>query len=498
MQIQYEKNDRLPALAWYADVSGDTVRVLHGDAIECRNNFFVEGAWSGSFSEGNFTDSDWFCGTGAQVFKDKIIFSTPSHVTYGVYSFEKRGGYCLSNSLYLLMSMQKLHYDVNYVNYEIDFNSIIDGINQYSKDLYVLNQNEKEERVRIEYFKNITITNCGEYISTNKKKVYDFTSFDDYYSRLLKDMGHLVENAADKSREHQYGIVTTISKGYDAPCCAAIAHKLGCDTALTFSAEGKYKEDCGSDVARAIGYKNIIEVDANTYANRNDLIEVEYVCSGELGAQISFSSFDHYACGNILLTGERGDSVWGKHAVNRNNEFSFEDMLSHLGSCEHRLWANYISVPMPLYGATSWTSLYDIANSDEMKPWSVSNSYDRPIPRRIIETAGVNRNQFGIEKHGAGFVYKFDWLERIQSRMSPAAAEDFGLYVKQNRKLRYIATVVYLWKFRSLYLRKIGLKLKGITPYEIGKIANPMAPSYLIPWAGQHMIKRYEKIIEGL
>jgi len=395
------------------------------------------------------------------------------------------------------MAMENLHFDVKYINYEVDFNTVMDGINQYKKNIYTLDQNNKKVEIQVEYFKEVTITENEQYISVNKQPVKPFESFDDYNKRLHNDIDLMIKNAADSNRVHQYGCVTTISRGYDAPCCAAVAKKAGCDTAITFCAEGKYKDDCGTEIARCLGYSNIVEVDANSYKQRSDIVEAEYICTGELGAQISFSSFDEWVNGNILFTGERGDSIWGRECDNRNNEFCFMDMLSHLGTSERRLWLNCISVPMPLYGASAWESIYDISNSDEMKPWSTGNHYDRPVPRRIIENAGVAREMFGTEKHRAGFVYKFDWLKRICARMSKPAAVSFQQYVSAHKYLRVISTAVFFWKLRGVYLNQIGIRSKRIDPRSIGKISNPMASSLLIPWAGIIMKEKYLKILKG-
>ncbi len=498
MVFQYKHIENLPPLAWLAEIKGGIVKVIYGSMVEVKENWFVEGAWSGEFGQGDFLEADWFCGTGARNCGDKIVFSTPTHVTYGLYSVENlvEGGYSISNSLYLLMASENLRYDVDYVNYEVDFNTILDGINRYKNRLHVFDATGKEREVRIEYYKEIVISSQGKYESNNKKSTKTFTCFDDYYNRLIGSMRSMVDNAQNSLRSQMYGMVTTVSKGYDAPCCAAVAKKLGCNTALTFRPEGKYKDDCGTDVAKALGYEEVIEVDANEYLSRTDLVETEYICSGELGAQISFCSFDNYVRENILFTGERGDSIWGRFSHNRNNEFCFEDMLSHLGSCERRLWLNYISVPMPLYGASSWTSIYDISNSKEMTSWCVNNNYDRPIPRRIVEQAGVEREQFGVIKHGAGFVYKFDWMNRITSRMSKTTADSFKQFVEQYKKLHVIQSIRFLWKLRGTYMNRIGIRCKTLSVKEYAKIPNPMAARYLIPWAGEHMTKRYKAILE--
>ena len=34
-----------------------------------------------------------------------------------------------------------------------------------------------------------------------------------------------------------------------------------------------------------------------------------------------------------------------------------------------------------------------------MQPYSVGGDYDRPIPRRIVEEAGVGRHKFGMRKN---------------------------------------------------------------------------------------------------
>lgn len=42
----------------------------------------------------------------------------------------------------------------------------------------------------------------------------------------------------------------------------------------------------------------------------------------------------------------------------------------------------------------------------------MNNSYDRPIPRRIIESAGASRGDFGVIKRGAGFfIIMIGWKE---------------------------------------------------------------------------------------
>ena len=92
MRVEYIEKKQLAPLAWAAYVCGDKISVLHGSAVECRENCFVEGAWSGDFPKMDFLSADWFCGTGAHINEDNIVFSTPTHVTYGLYSAKIAGG----------------------------------------------------------------------------------------------------------------------------------------------------------------------------------------------------------------------------------------------------------------------------------------------------------------------------------------------------------------------------------------------------------------------
>lgn len=92
MQLQFTEIKKLPPLAWYAEIKDGIVNVIHGPHVEISDTWFVEGAWSGEFSQGDFIQSDWFCGTGGLLREDKIIFSTPSHVTGGLFVSKFLGG----------------------------------------------------------------------------------------------------------------------------------------------------------------------------------------------------------------------------------------------------------------------------------------------------------------------------------------------------------------------------------------------------------------------
>ncbi len=91
MRIEYEVKDIAP-MSWLAHVKDGIAKVTHGVSVCCEDGYFVEGAWNGDFTKGQFVSSNWFCGTGAEVKNNRIIFSTPTHVTYGLFSAKLAGG----------------------------------------------------------------------------------------------------------------------------------------------------------------------------------------------------------------------------------------------------------------------------------------------------------------------------------------------------------------------------------------------------------------------
>ena len=496
MKLQYKRIHTLPPLAWLAYVNNGAATVLCGSSVECTDDFFVDGAWNGDFANGDFAKSDWFCGTGGRLTDYGIVFSTPSHVTSGLFAASLNEGMLVSNSLHFLCAYADYHFDPQYLNYEIDFNTVLFGIEKSKKEIYTLGKDGLPVDVRVYYYRNIEIDDENRVNISVKPKSAPFTVFADYYDRLCGAIGGMIRNAQDNRRSVWYEPVTTISRGYDAPCCAAIAKKFDCDTAVTFAPIGKYAEDCGVDVAKALGYSHIVERDANAYLQNTKLIEAEAVASGELGTDFQFSVFDDVFHNKLVFIGERGDKVWARKFDSCNDEYAFADFITGIGASERRLWVGYISVPMPLYGAGTWTSIQKLSQSEEMEPWTLHNRYDRPIPRRICEEAGVARELFGMEKHGAGISLRYDWGGRARSRMSETAAKSFSDYVRRHKKAHPAQMLSFFWKAKGIYLGRLGLHLPGEkSVLEKSQIANATEARYLFPWASEVIGDRYKKAI---
>lgn len=95
MQLLYRLIENLPPLAWIAICKYGKVQVFHGNKVECRDDFFVDGTWNGDFTKGDFINAGWFCGTGGRIVEDAVVFSIPTHVVGGLFITPYVGGIVL-------------------------------------------------------------------------------------------------------------------------------------------------------------------------------------------------------------------------------------------------------------------------------------------------------------------------------------------------------------------------------------------------------------------
>ncbi len=510
MRLIYNENTKLPSLAWIASVQDGVATVTHGLKVETMDNFFVEGAWEGDFFTSDFGKAEWFCGTGGVVRGNKITFATPTGMHAGIFLLRNGLRTVLSNSLCLLMAQEGYEFDSCFVGYEEYFNhNILQGIYKYNPKVHVQKDGKVTEEIQMILFRNIVISDDGTVQIDVKPDTKGFDSFEEYYKRLTSTMKKMAENARDDHRKYKYAVTTFISSGYDAATCASVAKECGAEKALTFEAKGKYKNDSGVVAAKYMGYKTVVERDAYAYLNRSDFPEVQSISGGDIGNVISFSTFEEDMRDHLVFSGENGDFVWGKNKSFQtiNDEAHIVWKNSEVGLSESHLHQGYIPVPMTSYGIRHWTDLFRISNSDEMKQWSIGGDYDRPIPRRILEEKGLPRDSFGMKKYGAGFFYAYDWKKRILSRMSPVSAKEFEEYLNEHKNTAPIDLYTkFIWTNKSIFwntmVTKLRLsKLRVVIPdSEVEKrnaVTNPFAARYLIPWAGDHMIRNYKKALEG-
>jgi hypothetical protein len=142
-----------------------------------------------------------------------------------------------------------------------------------------------------------------------------------------------------------------------------------------------------------------------------------------------------------------------------------------------------------------------------MQPWSVGGKYDRPIARRILETAGVQRGTFARRKRAIAIVPEkeggqFRWMTR-------ESLEDFQAFVREtwtpgmSARRRVLETVRQAnllhdrLKFSiELRLKKhlgITAKLPAVIPrdYRFGPRGNTDELALLFQWSVDKLSPRY-------
>ncbi|PYO79107.1 MAG: hypothetical protein DMD67_03560 [Gemmatimonadetes bacterium] len=90
--FRYRELPQLPRLAWLAVLNRDArdVLVYHGSALECRDDWMVEGTWDGEFAIGGFHDSEHFFGSGIRTVDDAVHFVPSSALVNGLFYCERR------------------------------------------------------------------------------------------------------------------------------------------------------------------------------------------------------------------------------------------------------------------------------------------------------------------------------------------------------------------------------------------------------------------------
>jgi hypothetical protein len=105
---------------------------------------------------------------------------------------------------------------------------------------------------------------------------------------------------------------------------------------------------------------------------------------------------------------------------------------------ELRLVAGFIQLPLPFIGARNKPDIVRITESSEMDPWRLGNAYDRPIPRRIAEEAGVPRHLFGQSKLASVVIFP-----RPSIPYGTALRREFYDYLAQEKLMA--RSTVLLW-----------------------------------------------------
>lgn len=163
-----------------------------------------------------------------------------------------------------------------------------------------------------------------------------FKDFADYKQKVVSILEAIRKNATDPMRKMPYGMIGTISRGYDAPSACALVKEVGCDEVFTFVDN---PDDDGTEIAKVLGYRTIHRVDSKEYKKNEKFLEAEALASGEGGA--TFIAFESLYRGKLLIIGNRGDSVYERLHVNENIDLDFHKG-NHLSQASLTIFENML------------------------------------------------------------------------------------------------------------------------------------------------------------
>lgn len=433
-ELQFVRNASLPPLAWCAKLErGSSQAVVElGADVETGSGYFVEGAWNRPFEDPSFTDAEVVLGSAGVLSGGEIVFTPTTHPMERLQSLRLPDRLFVSNSLAYLLAATGSRLDFRYDGYEPDLMSFLRGYRKATKTMPLADG----RRVSIHYHESFAIDRdlAMRFIAPPEPPA--FPSYRSYVDYLDRTVASLHANAVSPARRVAFRPLTTISSGYDSPAGAVLARRIGCDEAVTFAeARTKYAlamndtSDSGEAIGKRLGF-DVETFDRDGYLKSDDFPEAIFLATGNGGDDTVMAGLSGRLRHRMLFTGFTGDSLWAIHshdpALSREYRMRFPS-----GGClqEFRLRESFIHLCVPLLTFTRHDDLERISNSEEMKPWRIGGSYDRPIPRRMAEEAGVPREAFGMEKRAITQPF---WLQRANAdSMSPASLDDFHGFVER-------------------------------------------------------------------
>ena len=310
----------------------------------------------------------------------------------------------------------------------------------------------------------------------------------------------MAANASAPARHKRFGLLSTASSGYDSSTVTVLAKQAGATQVLCFDQARRGLDDSGEPLARTLGLEPVV-VERMAW-KAGTLPEVPFIASDSHGGDVFFRGAESLLSGKVLLTGYHGDKIWAKDCHSALDENIVRGDQSGLSITEYRLRAGMIHCPVSFWGVRQIKDIHRISNLPEMAPWDIPGDYSRPICRRIVESAGVPREMFGMEK-------KATWVLLLRGKdfLSPDSLSDYTTWLRDRRgawiKRGRIPPVInqQLDEFEVTVRKTLGAMGMADPPawYKPALRSTPLirviwrvaeAPShlrrYIFPWALEH------------
>lgn len=397
---------RWPPLGWIAclNTKDRSYRLLYGKHVEVWADGLIEGVWDGDFEQGDFDRTAQIYGSGLRRRGGSLTFVSPGTTTERLWYAGAAGQIYVANSLPLLLAISGYR--------------LRDDVPDYAARATLMSADPAHDTtipahphpVHVVYHHNLVISDQSFPERVPKPATMPvFTSFEEYSTFLYSTVESLATNARDSRRRHRIELLATVSSGYDSPAAAVLARAVGCRRAATIgrARSALPRSDSGAEIARQLG----LSCEVVPRGGRGGEHELTFWAALGHPQDEHFAALDYPAPICLLFTGQYGGGIWTMEPGAFRSPFQRSDW-SGLGLGEYRLVASVIHCPVPFLGAERYEAIWAISHSEAMRPWMRHGDYDRPIPRRLVEEAGVDGGSFGIRKSATSYDDSFVWPTR--------------------------------------------------------------------------------------
>jgi hypothetical protein len=391
-------------LAWIAvcEEGADEVTVFVGSGVEVTDDWLCEGIWDGPYIAGDLDRTDVVFGSGVRLRGDTVVFVSSGTTVDRLHAWEGEGEQYVSNSLPCILAFAGGRLDLFFEQYGRVSRSIVKGLDAYERSLPTT-----VGPVQLTYFNNL-VWDGHELSEVPKPDLErDFSTYETYRSFLDETMERLSTNARAPQRRSPFGLVSTLSSGYDSPTSSVLASQVGCHRAFGFDLARRNRHDSGAPIARILGLQyDTVE----TKAWRSEpMAAVPFLAAlTSNGSSVPFKGAEALLAGNVVFTGFHGDKVWDRKTQDLGPNIVRSDG-SGTDLTEYRLWVGFVNCAVPFLGVRQIKDIHGITISADLAPWDIKGGYSRPICRRIVEERSVPRHEFGVEKKAtAQFILRAD------------------------------------------------------------------------------------------
>jgi hypothetical protein len=362
--------------------------------VEQVRDGFLAAAWSGPYETSAPLRAATSIGTGLWVHADHIAVLCGNAGSDVVFLHRGPAGLTVANALPAALALAGDEPRAFYAFYNQDFMSYVLGGTRYRRPIPM------RHGWITPYYRSIRIGRDRRAVVAAPVAPPVFADFAAYRRFLVTELAALFANAASSRRRIGYAPVCMLSSGYDSVAAAVLAREAACADGVTYR-EASQTDPGTSDSGEAIGQHlglRMSALETLAYRRRTDLPELEFIAAGYGGSQVHMAGSEQALAGRLLVTGFGGDLFWDRdfglagRAVRPHHAGGYSAVNFHL-----RLPA--LAVALPAIGAADDPApIGRLSRGDEMAPWSVGGDYDRPLPRRIAEEAGIPRGSFAHRK----------------------------------------------------------------------------------------------------